>query len=86
MTAMVQYAIESWIVRTAGMILALAAIFRFTVVPVVRFGRRLERTMQAVEEQLLPNHGTSLRDAVTDLQKHFGITPKLPGPRLPPRE
>jgi membrane protein YdbS with pleckstrin-like domain len=85
MMAMVQYAIESWIVRAAGTLAALAVIFRFTVVPVVRFGRRLERTMQAVEEQLLPNHGTSLRDAVTDLQKHFGITPKLP-PARPPKD
>jgi hypothetical protein len=82
MIAMVQYAIESWIVRAAGMLAALAVIFRFTVLPVIRFARRLERTIIAVEEQLLPNHGTSLRDAVTDLQKHFGITPRLPPPKL----
>lgn len=44
----------------------------------VRFFRRIERVVLAVEDQLLPNCGSTLRDAVTSIQIAVGVQPTLP--------
>lgn len=64
-----------WIVVVGG---AAGLVGRGVVIPVVRWARRLERVMVAVEEQLFPDSGFSLRDGVTQIQEHLGLTPKLP--------
>lgn len=46
--------------------------------PVVRWGRRLERVMTSVEDQLYPNGGATLRDAVIEIQKTLGLEPRAP--------
>ena len=62
----------------AAVLLAGGVVYRGVVRPVVLFARRLERVVSSVEEQLYPNHGSSLRDAVTGIQKHLGIDVTLP--------
>jgi len=64
-----------WILAVGG---ALALVGRGIVIPVVRWARRLESVMAAVEEQLYPDSGFSLRDAVTQIQDRLGIEPKVP--------
>lgn len=64
-----------WILAVGG---ALTLVGRGIVIPIVRWARRLERVMAAVEEQLFPDSGFSLRDAVTQIQERLGIEPKVP--------
>lgn len=73
------------IVLAAAVLAALAYIARAawkTYRGVVGFVERIDRALVAVEQQLYPNHGTSLRDAVDRLQEHLGIinTPPEGGP------
>ncbi len=46
--------------------------------PVIRWGRRLEHVMTSVEDQLYPNGGATLRDAVIEIQKKLDIEPRAP--------
>ena len=39
----------------------------------VKFAQRIERVVVSVEEQLYPNGGSSLRDAVNNINHHLGI-------------
>lgn len=66
-----------WVVAIGG---AIAVVWRGLVRPVVRWGRRLERVMTSVEDQLYPNGGATLRDAVIEIQKVLGLEPKAPKP------
>ena len=50
-----------------GVVFALATIVQYLIRPCYRFFKRLETTMTFCEEQLRPNGGTSLRDAVDKL-------------------
>ena len=69
-----------WVSAVLG---ALALVWRFVVRPVIAFGQRLEHVMESVEEQLYPNHGTSLRDAVIRIEECLGIEPVLPAVNPP---
>lgn len=71
------------IVGVAAVLVALGAIGRYVVLPAVRFFQRVAHVMESVEEQLYPNHGTSLRDAVTAIQQHLGIETVLPAHNPP---
>ena len=64
-----------WVIAIGG---AIAVVWRGLVCPVVRWGRRLERVMTSVEDQLYPNGGATLRDAVIEIQKVLGLEPKAP--------
>lgn len=66
------------LVSAAAVLTALAIVGRLVVLPIVRFARRLERVMTNVESQLYPNGGSTLRDAVTSIQKELGIETQLP--------
>jgi hypothetical protein len=69
-----------WVSAVLG---ALALTWRFVIRPVIAFGQRLEHVMESVEEQLYPNHGTSLRDAVIRIEECLGIEPVLPAVNPP---
>ena len=77
--------LESGIYRAAAVLTGLAVLVKFLVVPVFRFFRRIDRVITNVEDQLYPNGGTSLRDAVSQIQDHLGIEPKLPQDHDPER-
>lgn len=56
------------VVFIAAVVGALGVIGRMVVRPLVRFGRRVETTLDAVRNDLLPNGGGSLRDAVDRIE------------------
>jgi hypothetical protein len=60
--------IGEWIVFVAAVVGALGVIGRMVIRPLVRFGRRVETTLDAVRNDLLPNGGGSLRDAVDRIE------------------
>jgi hypothetical protein len=55
-----------------------AAVARMVVWPMIAFARRVEKVISSVESQLYPNGGSTLRDAVTSIQKELGIDPQMP--------
>lgn len=73
------------IIVAAAVIAALGVLWRGVVRPIVRFAQRVEKVMLSVEDQLYPNHGSSLRDAVSEIQRSLGLNPKLP-PTNPPQD
>ncbi len=70
--------LEQHVVRLGAVAAAIAASGKFIVMPIIRFFQRMERAISNVEEQLYPNGGHSLRDAVSQIQAHLGLAPKLP--------
>jgi hypothetical protein len=48
----------------AAVVIAIGVIYRGVVRPVIRYARRVESTIKAVDSQFRPNGGSSLRDAV----------------------
>ncbi len=67
--------VMTWLLALIAVATATA---RFLIRPVIQFGRRLERVMTSVESQLYPNGGTTLRDAVTSIQRELGIEVTTP--------
>ena len=64
------------LVLIAAALTALATIghyIRKGVRSVMRFANRLEKAFLTVEKELLPNGGSSLRDAVNRIQAQLGI-------------
>jgi hypothetical protein len=70
--------LENYLLRAGAAAAALAVCVKFLIIPVVRFFQRMERAITNVEEQLYPDGGHSLRDAVTQIQAHLGLSPMLP--------
>lgn len=58
----------------AAVVAALGVIWRGLVRPVIRFAKRIEKAVVNVEQQLYPNGGRSLRDAVDRLQEALGVS------------
>jgi len=52
----------------AGAVITAGVIFRTVILPVHRWAMRLEKTMHFVEQQMLPNGGSSLRDSVNRIE------------------
>lgn len=76
--------LENYLLRAGAAAAALAVCVKFLIIPVVRFFQRMERAITNVEEQLYPNGGHSLRDAVSQIQAHLGLAPMLPDPSKHP--
>lgn len=55
----------------AGAIITAAVIFRTVIMPVHKWATRLEKTMSFVEQQMLPNGGSSLRDSVNRIESRL---------------
>jgi len=72
--------LENYLLRAGAAAAALAVCVKFLIIPVVRFFQRMERAITNVEDQLYPNGGHSLRDAVSQIQAHLGLAPMLPDP------
>ena len=62
------------IVTVAAVLAALGVIYRAMVRPVMQFGRRIDKALGAVEKELQPNGGSSLRDAVNRVESVAGHT------------
>ena len=62
-----------WIITTGATVGALGIIFQTLVRPVFRWAQRLEKTMTFVEQQMLPNGGSSLRDSVNRIESRLTV-------------
>ena len=62
-----------WIITTGATVGALGIIFQTLVRPVFRWAQRLEKTMTFVEQQMLPNGGSSLRDSVNRIETRLTV-------------
>ena len=57
----------TWVLIGGGLVTIIGAVVRGIVHPVVKYARRMERSLSWVEAQTRPNGGTSLRDAIDKL-------------------
>ena len=62
-----------WIITTGATVGALGIIFQTLVRPVFKWAQRLEKTMTFVEQQMLPNGGSSLRDSVNRIETRLTV-------------
>ena len=60
--------VGEWLVFLAAVITALAVIWRNAIRPVVKGIQNVERTLDAARRELIPNGGSSLRDAVDRIE------------------
>jgi hypothetical protein len=63
--------IAQWIITTGGVIGALAVIFHTVVRPVVSWAKRIESAVSTVEQNMMNNGGSSLRDAVDRIERRL---------------
>jgi hypothetical protein len=62
-----------WIITTGATVGAMGIIFQTLVRPVFKWAQRLEKTMTFVEQQMLPNGGSSLRDSVNRIETRLTV-------------
>jgi hypothetical protein len=62
-----------WIITTGATVGALGIIFQTLIRPVFKWAQRLEKTMTFVEQQMLPNGGSSLRDSVNRIESRLTV-------------
>jgi len=62
-----------WLGAVAGCVTSVGIIWRGLIRPVIRWGTRLDKTMSFVEAQMLPNGGSSLRDALNRIESRITI-------------
>lgn len=60
-----------WIITAGGVVGALAIMFQSVVRPVLRWGRRIEQAVSTVEQNMMNNGGSSLRDAIDRIEKRL---------------
>ena len=57
----------------SGSIVSIGVIYRGVIRPVFRWATRLEKTILFVEQQMLPNGGSSLRDSVNRIESRLTL-------------
>jgi hypothetical protein len=62
-----------WLGMVAGAIVSIGIIHKAVIYPVYKWARRLEKTMSFVEEQMKPNHGSSLRDSLDRIENRLTL-------------
>lgn len=74
--------VVAWLASVAAVLTSLSIIWTKAVRPVIKWAVRLDRTMTFVEQQMIPNGGTSLRDSINRIEarlvtvEEFLTTPK----------
>jgi hypothetical protein len=63
--------VAQWIITAGGVVGALGVIFHTVVRPVVRWAKRIEKAVSTVEQNMMNNGGSSLRDAVDRIEKRL---------------
>lgn len=67
------------IITLGGVVAALGVIWRGTVRPVLRWGRRIEQAVTVVEQNMTNNGGSSLRDAIDRIEQRLVIVENAVG-------
>jgi hypothetical protein len=65
--------VAQWIITVGATIGALGIIYRSLILPIFKWAQRLEKTMTFVEQQMLPNGGSSLRDSVNRIESRLTL-------------
>lgn len=60
--------VAQWIITAGGVVGALGIIFHTVVRPVVRWAKRIENAVSTVEQNMMNNGGSSLRDAIDRIE------------------
>jgi hypothetical protein len=63
--------VAQWIITAGGVVGALGVIFHTVVRPVVRWAKRIESAVSTVEQNMMNNGGSSLRDAIDRIEKRL---------------
>ena len=65
--------VAQWIIMTGAVVGAFGIIFQTVIRPIFKWAQRLEKTMTFVEQQMLPNGGSSLRDSVNRIEARLTL-------------
>lgn len=65
--------VAQWIITTGAVVGAFGIIFQTVIRPIFKWAQRLEKTMSFVEQQMLPNGGSSLRDSVNRIESRLTL-------------
>jgi hypothetical protein len=65
--------VAQWIITVGATIGAFGIIYRSLILPIFKWAQRLEKTMTFVEQQMLPNGGSSLRDSVNRIESRLTL-------------
>lgn len=57
-----------WIITAGAVVGALSIIFHSLVKPVLKWGKRIEQAVTVVEQNMVNNGGSSLRDAIDRIE------------------
>lgn len=68
-----------WIITAGAVVAAVGVIWRGTVRPVLRWGRRIEQAVTVVEQNMSNNGGSSLRDAVDRIEQRLLVVENAVG-------
>ncbi len=63
----------NWLGMVAGAIVSIGIIHKAVLYPVYKWARRLEKTMEFVEEQMKPNSGSSMRDSLDRIENRLTL-------------
>jgi hypothetical protein len=63
--------IAQWIITAGGVVGALAVIFHTVVRPVISWAKRIECAVSTVEQNMMNNGGSSLRDAIDRIEQRL---------------
>lgn len=65
--------VVNWLGMIAGAIVSLGVIHRAVIYPVYKWARKLEATIDFVEEQMKPNSGSSVRDSLDRIENRLTL-------------
>ena len=63
--------VVAWLASVAAVLTSLSIIWTKLVRPIIKWAVRLDRTMTFVEQQMVPNGGTSLRDSINRIESRL---------------
>jgi hypothetical protein len=79
---------DEWVIKTAGVLLALGVMWRYVFRPTIKFRRRVLQgvkrvleVIELVEHELKPNSGATLRDAVDRIEARLAVVEQSRNPQ-----
>lgn len=63
--------VAQWIITAGAVVGALGVIFQTAVKPVIKWARRIEQAVTIVEQNMVNNGGSTMRDAIDRIEKRI---------------
>lgn len=57
-----------WIITAGGVVTAVGVIIKWVIRPIITWAMRLDKAISHVETHMVPNGGSSLRDAINRIE------------------